>query len=81
MSALLDAGWKKDEDVSIRWESYTKEVHGYKICVSRHVEGEKWAVALIDFDMEQITVNEDATIEWVLDLVEILSSAQMYFDE
>lgn len=79
MQKLSDLGWKTRFDT---FETYWKEINDYEIVVSKHINSKSWDCTLVQhFDeytdkMEsaEVTINLNATFDWVIKLVDILST-------
>ena len=76
MCRLSDLGWKNRCDT---YDAYYKKINDYEVCVSKHINSKEWSVTLIEWDeggrnSDEITINYDANIDWVIQLSEVLSN-------
>jgi hypothetical protein len=76
MCRLSELGWRNRYDT---FDTYYYEINDYKIYVSRHVNSQSWSVTLVEYDSEineinEITINSNATFDWVIQLKEVLSN-------
>ena len=75
MRKLSDLGWKTRFDT---FETYWKEINDYEIIVSKHINSKSWDCTLVQhFDengSDEININCDATFDWVIKLVDLLSA-------
>jgi hypothetical protein len=75
MNELIKHGYNNTFDT---FDTYTKEINEYVICISKHKSETKWTCTLIkwyegDVDSNEININEDCTLEWVLELDKLLT--------
>lgn len=76
MSGLSSLGWKNQCDT---FDTYYKKIGDYEILVSKHIKSRYWTVSLIDRGFQvspEITINRNATFEWVVELTGILSNCK-----
>ena len=76
MCRLSDLGWRNRCDT---YDAYYKKINDYEVCVSKHINSKEWSVTLIEWDggginSDEITINYDANIDWVIQLTEVLSN-------
>jgi len=71
---LVKRNWEHRFDIFAlsKYTTYWKTIGEYDLVISRHIKETKWTATLVDKENE-ITLNYDADIKWVLDLVELLS--------
>lgn len=76
MCRLSDLGWRNRCDT---FDTYYKKINDYEVCVSKHINSKSWSVTLVEWDesgnhSDEITINYDATFDWVIQLTEVLSN-------
>ena len=76
MCRLSDLGWRNRCDT---FDTYYKKINDYEVCVSKHINSKSWSVTLVEWDesgnnSDEITINYDATFDWVVQLTEVLSN-------
>lgn len=73
MNQLTNLGWYNVYDT---FESYYKKINDYEVCVSKHINGDNWIVSIqTEEEIEIITLNHDASFDWVIQLTDILQLA------
>ena len=74
MRRLSELGWQNRCDT---FDTYYKKINNYEIVVSKHIKETKWQVTLVLHDggfEDEITINEDAKLEWIISITELLSN-------
>ena len=61
------------------FDTYYKKINDYEVCVSKHINSKSWSVTLVEWDesgnhSDEITINYDATFDWVIQLTDVLSN-------
>jgi hypothetical protein len=77
MTRLSDLGWKNQFDT---FDTYYKKINNYEVIVSKHIDSKCWSVTLVSWDesrnySDEITMNYNATFDWVIQLTEVLSNS------
>lgn len=70
MDKLSKLGWESNFDTFF---TYYKNYGNYRLIVDRHKDETNWSVTLVDLcssnkDQAEITINHNATVEWVIHL-------------
>lgn len=79
MSPLSDRGWFNQQQVirTDAFDTYSKKINDCEIIVSKYTKSSKWECVLIEFAADgrndEITINYDATFDWVVSLEKLLS--------
>jgi len=78
MNKLLELGWNHRYDT---FETYYKKIGDYEIIVSKHINSKTWDCVLVQYceidESCEITVNNNATLEWVISFTKLLLEAEL----
>lgn len=71
MNKLINLGWNKTS--TTLYETYSKTINDYTIQVTKHINGTNWIASIQTCEeIEIITLNHDASFDWVIQLTDIL---------
>lgn len=78
MDKLADLGWHfRFDTFETYWKPITEDL---QICVSKHINSQTWNCCLINYSdglNDEITVNDNSTLEWVLSFTKLLLEAEL----
>ncbi len=76
MCRLSEMGWSNRCDT---YDTYSKKINDYEIMVHKHINSKDWQCTLVEWNengslSDEITINYDASFEWVVSIAELLSN-------
>jgi len=73
MSRLSEMGWSNR---GVTYDTYSKKINNYEIMVHRYINSTNWQCTLVEWNgnlSNEITINYDASFEWIISITELLS--------